>query len=95
MYLRVTHGTSDPSQVDDLLAVLRDAGNTVIRQQAGFQNAYLGVNRAAGRIVVVSAWDTQEHAGYVSDAGTATVRRLQALGLQTEQPEIYEVTDQL
>ena len=68
MYIRVNYGTCEPSRVDDVSAVLRDAGLPLMRQEAGFQNAYIGFNRETGRGVIVSMWDTQEQAD-VSFAG--------------------------
>jgi hypothetical protein len=48
MYLRVARGTSDPSRLDDVVTVLRDVGHPIMRQQPGFQNSSIGINRATG-----------------------------------------------
>ena len=94
MYLRVTYMTSDQSRLDDVLAALRQAGQPVMRQSPGFQNYSFGIDRAAGRIVVVSTWDTQEHAN-VQFADPDLGARLRAIGVQGEQPQIYELADQV
>lgn len=94
MYLRVTYMTSDQSRVDDVLATLRQVGQPIMRQSAGFQSYYFGIDRAAGRIAVVSTWDTQEHAN-VQFASDDLRTRLEALGVHGEQPQVYEVADQV
>jgi heme-degrading monooxygenase HmoA len=96
MYIRVTQGTNDPSRVDDVLALVRDAGLPAMRQQPGFRNAYVGVDRATGRGLVVSIWDTQEQANFTNSPDF--VARLRAAAgeqaVAAMQVTIYEVTDQ-
>jgi hypothetical protein len=94
VFLRMASGTSDPSRVDDVLAALRQAGQPIMRQSAGFQNMYVAADRATGQVVIVSTWDTQEHAG-VQFAAPDLIARLQALDVQMEQPKIYEVIDRV
>ena len=97
MYIRVSPGTNDPpSRVEQVLAVVREVGLPTMRQQPGFRNAYVGVDRATGNGVVVSIWDTQEQANFTVSPEFA--ERMQAIGIQADQairPMIYEVTDQV
>ena len=62
MFLRMTYGTSDQSRVDAVLATLREVGLPMMRQAPGIQDLYVAADRATGRVVIVSTWDTQEHA---------------------------------
>jgi hypothetical protein len=89
----VAQATIDPSKLDDVLAVIREAGLPSMRQQPGLHNVYVGVDRATGHGVVVSTWDTQEQASFM--ASPEFVARIQALGMQPERPLIVEVTDQV
>src|SRR4051794_25134489 len=99
MYIRVAQVNIEPSKVDDVLAVVRDAGLPNMRQFPGFHNAYVGVDRTGGRGLVVSTWDTLEHASFTN--APDFIERLQAAGMQPGAgsgegagPAIYEVTDQ-
>ena len=64
-----------------------------MRPLPGFQQLHQGVDRTAGRAAAVSTWDTAEQAQFSRDALGDTIARLQALGVQFEPPEIYEVID--
>ncbi len=93
MFIRVTKAINDPSKLDEVLAVVREAGLTRMRESPGFRNASVGVDRATGGGVVVSTWDTLEQASFVNSP--EFVARLQSLGTQAEPSAIYEVTDQI
>ena len=98
MYIRIARGTTDPSRLDDVVAVLRDVGHPLMRQQAGFQNSSIGVNRTNGQVVIVSTWDTEEHASVSFAGATDFISRLQALGVDFGQqpgPALYEVAYQV
>jgi hypothetical protein len=45
-----------------------------------------------GQLVAVSTWDTEEHARWPRQALGDFVPRLQALGVQLDPPEFFEVT---
>jgi len=93
MYIRVAQATMDPGKVDEVLALIREVGLPGMGEQPGFHNAYVGFNRATNQGVVVSTWDTEEHANF--RASPEFVARVQALGMQPQAPLIYEVTDQI
>ena len=94
MYLRVASGTCNANRVDDVLAAVREGGQPIMRQSPGFQHLYVGADRTTGEIVIVSTWDTKEHAD-VQFAAPELISRLQALQVQMGQPRAYEVTDQV
>ncbi|MDQ6719205.1 MAG: antibiotic biosynthesis monooxygenase [Candidatus Dormibacteraeota bacterium] len=82
-------GTLDPAKYDELEGMLQDI-SPAVRAQPGCQS-YLGAtDRAAGKTVSVSTWDTEEHAKFPRDALGGIASRLQAIGLQLDPPEIYE-----
>ncbi len=93
MYLRITRGRFDPARYDDLLPLTREVDAAVLAM-AGCQTVHTAVDRAGGRLAVVSQWDTLEQASFSRDTDARTadvVSRILALGAQVEPPEIYEV----
>ena len=94
MYMRVTRARfADPSKMDEMA---RQTGSNVaaaISRQPGCQSYLTGLDRANGRTIAVSTWDTEEHARWSpADVLGDSVSKLQALNVQTDPPEIYEVT---
>ncbi len=90
MYLRVTRARVDPARTDEVLP-LSQATAAAMRRQPGFQGFYHGVDRSSGTSVVLSLWDTEEHARVSRAALGDIIPRLQALGVQMEPPEVYEI----
>ena len=90
MYLRITHAQFDLSRYDEAEPIVQ-AANTAVRQLPGYQNLYQGIDRTTGAGVVVSVWDTEEHARFSRDRLGDTVARLQDLGAQLDHPRIYEI----
>ena len=90
MYLRITRGRIDPARYDEVMAFTEDL-LTALRQQPGFQSYSGGADRTNGTVVAVSLWDTQEHAQLDRAALGDVISRTQALGLQLEPAEVYEV----
>jgi hypothetical protein len=62
MFARVVSFQHPPERLDGVPRRLQDAVPPVMRQQAGFQNAYVLVDRASGKQLGISFWDTDEHA---------------------------------
>jgi len=94
MYMRVTQG-----RWPDLTALDAEAGKqvlqdlvTTIKRLPGNQRYETAVDRASGQAITVSTWDTEEHARFTLGTVGDVPSRLQALGLQLEPSEIFEVT---
>ncbi len=90
MYLRITRGRFDPARYDEIRPVLEDV-LAAVQRLPGFQSYYNGIDRTAGTAVAVSAWDSEEHVRFDRAALGDAIPRLQALGMQLEPAEIYEV----
>ena len=78
MIVRVSTGTFEASQFEDIERTLREAGERLvpeIRKLAGCLHYYAAIDRTACRIVNVSAWDSLEHAQQM-----ATLQAMQAEG---------------
>jgi hypothetical protein len=92
MYMRVTRGRLDPARFDETTKVGQDIA-AAMRQLPGYQSYVAGLDQASGRAHSVSTWDTEEHARWsANDLGGDFVSRLQALGVQLDPPEFFEVT---
>ena len=59
MYARILTTHAQPEQLDQLITVFRDAIVPVAKQQQGFLGIRLFVDRATGKGVVVSRWQTE------------------------------------
>ena len=94
MYMRVTRGRiTDPSKLgtDTANQVLRDLV-AAVRRQPGFQSFTGGADRANGRTITISTWDTEDHARFSPEALGDLPARIEAIGIQVEPFEVFEVT---
>jgi quinol monooxygenase YgiN len=89
MYLRVTRGHLDPAKSDEA-ARLVPAIIAAIRQRPGCHGVQVGVDRATGKSIAVSTYETQEQAQYSRELLSEALAPLVALGWQGDAPEIYE-----
>ena len=87
MFVRVTRGRLDPARFDDLAGIAPDIA-AEMRAQPGFQSYLAAGDRATGKLIAVTTWDTREHASLPFLAGVGP--RLQAIGVQLDAPEIYQ-----
>jgi hypothetical protein len=92
MYLRVTRGRIDPARLDQLSGQVGQDVGAAIRRLPGFQSHMGGADRASGRTIAISTWDTEDHARYPPEALGEVLSRIRALGVQVDPPEIFEVT---
>ena len=90
MYLRITRARFDPARYEELLPLTREIA-AAVQQLPGCQSYHGGVDRSAGTIAAVSTWDTEEHARFSRDRLGDIIARTQAIGVQLDPPEIYEV----
>ena len=88
MYMRVTRGSwdDDSEEASQLLEELF----SLVRGLPGNQSYTGGQDRASGRTIAISIWDTEEHAKSLSSTSDF-VSRLQALGMRIEPSEFFEV----
>ena len=90
-YLRISRARFDPAQYEELQRLNADLGSAVQRAP-GFQQFLTGYDRAEGKGIAISVFDTLEHAQFSRDLLGDIIPRFQALGLQMEPPEFYEAT---
>jgi hypothetical protein len=92
MYIRLAQGNVDPDRLNDYMAAIGES-IPILRQQPGFQNAWLGVNRAHARAMIVATYDTEEHASI--QPPPEALARLEAVGLHPEPILVFEGTDEV
>ncbi|MBV9547115.1 MAG: hypothetical protein JOY61_22325 [Chloroflexi bacterium] len=91
--MRITTGRIDSGNVDELRKLAPDLV-AAVRRMPGCQSFTGGVDRASGRTITVSTWDTQEHAGYAAEALGDVVQKIRAAGTQIDPPQVFEVITQ-
>jgi hypothetical protein len=92
MYLRLTRARFDPARADQVVPLASEV-RAAMRRLPGLQHNHQGIDRTAGTVAAVSVWDSQEHAGFARETLGEPIGRLRALGVQFEEPEIYEIMD--
>jgi hypothetical protein len=93
LYMRVVRSRfADPSKIDEAIGQVASDVAAAYSRQPGYQSVTGGVDRASGRLVVVSTWDTEDHARWSVEALGDLVPRFRALGVQLDPPEVFEAT---
>jgi quinol monooxygenase YgiN len=96
MYARVTTVQVQPDKAQEAIDLYANSVVSATRQQTGSQGAWLLIDRATGKGVSISVWDSEADL----QAGEASGYYQQQLGkfgpLMTAQPvrEVYEVAVQ-
>ena len=91
MYLRVTRGRLDPARFDEVTQVGQEIA-AASRRLPGNQSYVAGIDRASGRVLTVSTWDTEANARADRLGGTGLASRMQVLGVHMDPPEFFEVS---
>lgn len=92
MYIRITPFSFDLARVEQAQAISRETVVPVMRTLPGFHSYYGGLNRATGRGVSVTTWESEEQAMNLREMMRDGVAALQASGIVFEAADIYEVT---
>ena len=97
MHARMSVTQYPPQLVDQLEAAGRQAGQQmapILRSMPGFRGGYWLADRANGKIVGITLWDSEQAVqGY--EAATAELRAQAAAGQPQQQVEHFEVFDTL
>ena len=92
MFLRLTRGHFDPASYDDVVPLV-PAITAALRALPGVQDVHVGIDRATGRTLSLTSFDSREHAQFSRERLSSVLAPLQALGWEPEPPEIYEATE--
>src|SRR5919202_4347417 len=91
MYMRVTRGRLDPAGFDEVTQVGQEIA-AASRRLPGNQSYVAGIDRASGRVLTVSTWDTEANARADRLGGTDIESRLPALGVNLDTSEFFYVS---
>jgi hypothetical protein len=92
MHVRITPASFDPAREQEVQRLVESAIIPAIKALPGFQSYEGGFDRTAGRLINITHWDTEEHASWSRDQLGDVISQVQALGVQLEPPQVYEVT---
>ena len=90
MYLRIIRAHFDPAAAEQVAVAIQEVP-AALSQRPGVKRIQQGMNATAGTGAVVSIWDAEERANFKCVALGEPIARLQALGVQFEQPQIFEM----
>ena len=90
MFVRVVRSRVDPAKIESESQLRQDL-SAAVKAMPGNQSFMGAVDRANGRAISISTWDTQEHASYSPDALGQVQSRVRAIVTDMDPPEIYEV----
>jgi hypothetical protein len=93
-YARVSVLSYDPARYDDLDRFANEQFIPKVRRLPGFRRYTAAGDRAGGKGLTISEWDTQEQAqGVIAAVGLG--QELADLGLTSEAVYVYEVVTQI
>ncbi len=93
MYVRISRIRFNPDKYDQVLEILQDVPE-VMRQQPGFLGYFAAADRTVGTGLAVSTWNTEVQAWISRAVLGDIVPRMQALGVELDAPEVYEIVAQ-
>ncbi len=93
-HLRATRGRfADPSKIDEAAKQVGPDLAATISRLPGCLSFIGGIDRATGQTISISTWDNEDHARWSAGEALGDIpSRFQALTVQVEQPEFFEVT---
>ena len=93
MFAQVVRVQIQPGKADEVIAIFNDSVISAAKQQKGFKNAYLLVDRAANRGIGLSMWETEADVAALATSGfyQEQVAKLAALFAGPPEREVYEV----
>lgn len=96
MFTRVTVVQGSPENADRAVAAIQDQAAPAVRQIPGLTGAYWGVDRATGKAISFTIFDTEESMR-ASDEMASEIREraVAAAGAQILSVDTYEVVAQI
>ncbi|MEE8519433.1 MAG: antibiotic biosynthesis monooxygenase [Dehalococcoidia bacterium] len=93
MFSQLVRVKVQPGKVDEAIAIFNDVVIPAARQQKGFRNAYLLVDRSANRGVGFSLWETEADVEALATSGfyQEQVAKFAAVFDGPPEREVYEV----
>ena len=94
MYARVLMAQPEPGKTDELIQLIRDSVIPEVKQEVGFKGLLLLNERATGRGISITLWETPVDLRASETSGYLQQQLSKVASLLTEPPEIgvYEVS---
>ncbi|RIK33519.1 MAG: hypothetical protein DCC55_34790 [Chloroflexi bacterium] len=92
MYVRVTTGGFDPAKEQELQRLIDEKFIPLLQQLPGLHRYLSGIDRAAGRFVSITIWDSLDHAQAFPAAIADLLGEFTAASLRPEPTQLFEVT---
>jgi hypothetical protein len=93
MFIRVVRARFDPSRAEAIMRLGQEQLTPAFQRLPGFRSAMAGADIEGKRIISISSWDTRAQAATASADLTALAGQFEAVGVQFEDAEIYEVRE--
>ncbi len=96
MYAQVVRVEIQPGKVDEAIAIFKDSVIPAARQQKGFRNAYMLIDRSADRGIGFSLWETEADVAALASSGfyQEQVAKFAAIFAGPPERGVYEVAAQ-
>ena len=93
MYAQVVRTQIQPGRIDEALGIFRDSVLPAARQQKGFKQSYLIVDREANRAIGFSLWETEADVAALASGGfyQEQIAKFAAVFAAPPEREVYEV----
>jgi len=89
MFLRCTRSQFDPAKADEV-AALGSELKAMFGKLPGIQHSHTALDRATGKAITITLFDTREHAQFGREALGDIISRFHAAGVKIEAAEYYE-----
>jgi hypothetical protein len=90
-FLRGTDLKGAPDKIDAALALLRDTGLPAVKARPGYRALIVLANRATGRMIITSSWETAAERGPADRGADLRKRILEAAGASEARVALAEV----
>ncbi|MHB1004021.1 MAG: hypothetical protein ACYC3S_00085 [Chloroflexota bacterium] len=88
MFARVSHYLGSKDRIEEVARFLRD--DRTVSQQRGFKKAYFFADRATGRALTITLWDSEESMRAAGQPAGSTRSRINEKLGGSEQPMVEE-----
>jgi len=95
VFIRTTTYSYNPLQEDELLLLNDEHLIPLLRQLPGFVSYSYGLDPATRRGISITAWESRDTAEGFRTAMGGMVQRFQAVGLEIDPSQVYELVRQI
>ena len=96
MHAQVVRVQIQPGKADEAITIWKDSVMAAARQQKGFKNAYLLVDRSVNRGIGFSLWESEADLAAIAESGfyQQQIAKFASVFAGPPEREVYEVAGQ-